>query len=210
VTTAIARAEQRLEMARQSAARVLELEAAREERAEALADCQRLAEDLGKKGLQSAEIDAVGAELTTDTNDLLHSCLGSTFTVSVQTTRTVDKGKREVDALPIIVFNSEDGYEGEVRTYSGGQKALIGEALALALTIMSCRRNGITHGLTLCRDEPTSALSHDDALAYVAMMRRASAIVNARHVLCITHNPAVADAADARINVSNGSVEVLQ
>jgi DNA repair exonuclease SbcCD ATPase subunit len=156
VTTAIARAEQRLELARQSALRILELEASRAERSEALSDCQRLAEDLGKKGLQSAEIDAVGPELTADTNDLLHSCLGSTFTVSVETTKKVEQGKREVDALPIVVFNSEDGYEGEVRTYSGGQKALIGEALALALTILSCRRNGITHGLTLCRDEPTA------------------------------------------------------
>jgi len=210
VTTAIARAEQRLDMARESAGRVLELEAARAQRAEAQADCQRLAEDLGKKGLQSAEIDAVGAELTADTNDLLHSCLGSTFTVSVETTRTVDKGKREVDALPIIVFNSDDGYEGEVRTYSGGQKALIGEALALALTILSCRRAGIDHGLTLIRDEPTASLSPEDARAYVSMMRAASAIVHARHVLCITHNDAVSNAADVQVKVANGSVEVIQ
>lgn len=210
VTTAIARAEQRLETARASATRLEELEAKRERWASELADYQRLAEDLGKKGLQSAEIDAVGPELTADTNDLLHSCLGSTFTVSVETTKKVEQGKREVDALPIIVFNSEDGYEGEVRTYSGGQKALIGEALALALTILSCRRNGITHGLTLCRDEPTAALSPDDALAYVAMMRRASAIVNARHVLCITHNDAVSNAADVQVKVANGSVEVVQ
>jgi DNA repair ATPase RecN len=42
------------------------------------------------------------------------------------------------------------------------------------------------------------------------MIRRAASIVNARHVLCITHNPAVADSADSRINVSNGTVEVVQ
>jgi len=209
VTTAIARAEQRLELARQSALRVLELESARAERSEALSDCQRLAEDLGKKGLQSAEIDAVGPELTADTNDLLHSCLGSTFTVSVETTKKVEQGKREVDALPIVVFNSEDGYEGEVRTYSGGQKALIGEALSLALTILSCRRAGIDHGLTLIRDEPTASLSPEDARAYVSMMRAASAIVHARHVLCITHNPDVVASSDCRIHVHDGTAEVV-
>jgi exonuclease SbcC len=209
-TGAVATARQRLELAQASQVRVAELEAERQGHADALSDWTRLGEDLGRNGLQAAEIDAAGPELTAITNDLLHSCLGPRFTVEIQTTRLDSKGKKELEALPIICLNSERGYEGDVRTLSGGERALVGEALQLGLTVLVCGRRGMDQEITLIRDEPTAALEPSDADIYLGSMRMAAAIVHARQVVVISHNPRVAELSDVRLQVAGGAISIEQ
>jgi len=209
-TGAVAAAQQRLELAQASQARVTELESELQRHSDALSDWSRLGEDLGRNGLQAMEVDAAGPELTATVNNLLHSCLGPKFTLEIQTTRLDAKGKKELEALPIICVNSETGYEGDVRTLSGGERALVGEALQLALTVLVCTRNGLAQDTTLIRDEPTGALEPEDVEAYIAMMRRASAIVKAKHVLVVSHQPRVAELADVRVRVASGAISIEQ
>lgn len=172
-----------------------------------LADWERLAQDLGRDGLQALEIDAAGPELTELINDLLHTCVGPRWTVSVETTRLSADGKRQIEGCEVNILDSECGVDPSKYRPSGGQHVLVGEAISLALSMLACRRAGV-QGPTLVRDETGAALDPVNARAYVAMLRRASEIVGASHVLFVSHNPDVQEMADARIVVADGKVQV--
>lgn len=196
----VALAEQGLEGARASAARVGELEAEQKALEEELADWTKLAADLGRDGLQALEIDAAGPELTELVNDLLHSCASRRWTVSIETTRVSADGKRQLEGCEVRVLDTERGREAEASTFSGGERVLLGEAVSLALTMLACRRSGL-QGVTLVRDESGAALDAANARAYVAMLRRAAELVGASRVLFVSHDSEVIELADARIDV---------
>lgn len=204
---AVAREEAALERALATAERrsvvICERAAAEAE----LADWTRLAEDLGRDGLQAAEIDAAGPELTELVNDLLGTCVGSRWTVTIETQRTSADGKKTLEGCEVRVLDTERGRDAAAETLSGGERVLVGEAIALALSLLACRRAGVDHP-TLVRDETGAALDPANARAYVAMLRRAADIVDASHVLFVSHSPEVQDLADARIVVRDGKVEV--
>lgn len=180
-----------------------ELAAAEEE----LADWMRLGDDLGRGGLQEAEIDCAAPELTELTNDLLHNCHGPRWTVSVEAQRLSADGKHELSGMEISVLDTKAGREAEAKTYSGGECVMLGEAFSLALTMVACRRAGAVHP-TLVRDESGAALSPENSRVWVAMLRRAAELLDVSHILFVSHNPEVAALADARIVVADGGVTV--
>lgn len=196
---ALAAAEERLANARKASSQ------ADEKRAEHLAatrDAQwwgRLAADVGKDGLQALEIDAAGPALTTLVNDLLESCLGSRFAVTIETQRASADGKRQIEGCDVLVTDTVRGRTDRAETFSGGERVLIGEAVSLALTMLAARRLG--SGATLVRDESGAALSPENGRAYVAMLRRAAVLARADRVLFVTHNPDLAALADSRIDL---------
>jgi len=165
-----------------------------------LADWNRLAADLGKDGLQALEIDAAGPELTARVNDLLHHCVGSRFSVLINTQPLSTDGKRTLEGCEILVTDTVGGRIAEASTFSGGERVILGEAISLALTMLGCQRAGIERP-TLVRDETGAALDPDNARAYVGMLRRAADFVGADRVLCVSHSPDVVALADARIVV---------
>lgn len=172
-----------------------------------LADWIRLAEDLGRDGLQALEIDAAGPELTELVNDLLRTCVGSRWTVSIEASRISSDGKKTLEGCEVRVLDTERGREGTAESLSGGESVLVGEAVSLALCMLACRRSGV-EGPTLVRDESGAALDPTNARAYIAMLRRAAEIVGASHVLFVSHSAEVQELADARIEVSGGKVRV--
>ncbi len=201
----VAVTEQRLTAATDARERRAALEAESAAAAAELADWNRLAADLGRDGIQSAEVDSAGPELTALTNDLLHTCHGPQFTVSIETSRLAADGRSEVEECRVQVIDSVAGREGEAREFSGGQSVIIGEAISLALTMLACRRLGAT-GITLVRDESGAALDPVAARAYIAMLRRAADFVGASRVLLVTHSDECADACDARILIEDGKI----
>jgi len=204
---AVTTLEQRLQRAQLLAARRTELHASdvRLERRQAV--WTRLGNDLGRDGLQALEIDAAGPELTASINDLLHQCVSTRWTVSIETTRRSADGKRQLEGLEVRVLDTVAGREAGAETYSGGECVLLGEAVSLALTQLACRR-GDLEGLTLIRDESGAALSPDNARRYVAMLRRAAAHIGAERVLLVSHSPEVLELCDSRLRVAGGAVEV--
>ncbi|MFZ5896787.1 MAG: hypothetical protein ACOY0T_37370 [Myxococcota bacterium] len=205
----LARAEQRLEQAVAAAERARELESERVNVEADLSDYLRLAHDLGRDGIQSAEVDSAGPELTELVNDLLHTCHGPRFTVSVETTRLSATGKDQVDECTILVTDTEGG--GRIREaskFSGGEKVLLGEAMALGLTMLACRRAGLVRP-TLFRDESGGALDADNRRAYVAMWRRAVDVIGADRVLFVSQSEDMIECADARILIGNDALKVL-
>ena len=173
----------------------IELDGVRAEQA----DWTRLAEDLGRDGLQASLVDAACAELTAVTNDLLHSCVGTRWTVSLDTQRASADGKKQLEGFVIRVLDTETGREDEAESLSGGELVLISEAISLALTSLACARAGIEDP-DLIRDESGAALDPSKARAYVAMLRRAANQMGAR-ILLVSHNPEVSELCDARIEM---------
>ena len=171
------------------------------------ADWSLVADALGRDGLQAAEIDAAGPELTELVNDLLRTCVGPRWTVTIETQKLSADGKRMLEGCEVRVLDTVAGREGAAETFSGGERVLLGEAVSLALSMLACRRAGLV-GVTLVRDETGAALDPANGRAYVAMLRRAAELVGARQTLFVTHSADLADLADARIVVGGGTAVV--
>lgn len=205
--TDVAVREERVIKARENAARRDEIQAEIDRLHPELSDWALLGEDLGRSGLQALLIDAAGPELTALVNDLLSSCYGTRFSVSIDTTRAVDNGKREKETCDINVIDTKNGRESRIETYSGGEKCLLGECISLALAMLVIRRTG-TKAPTLVRDETAAALDEEKAAAYISILRRAAEIVGASRVFFVSHQPGTAALADARLEIADGKVSV--
>lgn len=198
--TSATRAEQALVRAQETAARVAALQDERDAVAAELADLTRLELDFGRKGIQSAEVDSAGPELTELANDLLHQCHGPQFTVMVQTQRLDADGKKLIEECNIRVIDSVKGTEKDIEEHSGGELVLLGVAMRLALAMLSARRSGITDFTIVC-DEGGAALDPANNRAFLAMLRRAIAITGARHVLLVSHSEEVQKMCDHIIEI---------
>lgn len=204
------RAETVLERARESATRQAALEAERASIEEDLSDWTLLAQSLGRDGLQAAEIDSAVPELEALINDLLSTCVGR-WTVRIDTVRQSDSARKQVECLEFMILDSEPtGPASDWRpasTLSGGEAVLVGEAIALGLTMLSAARLGVDRP-TLVRDESGAALDPTKTRAYVAMLRRAVEIVRADKLLIVSHNPEVWELCDSQLVVHQGKVVV--
>lgn len=172
-----------------------------------LSDWTRLAQDLGRDGLQAMELDAALPEINTMANELLRSCHGTRFTVELRTDRLSSDGKKVIEGLPMRVIDVEKGRDADADTYSGGECVIAGEAVSLALTMLACRRSGL-QDCTIVRDESGAALDPANARAYVAMLRMAARQLGARKVFLVSHSPEIQEMCDARILVGDGTAVI--
>ena len=171
------------------------------------ADWTRLADDLGRDGLQAALVDLAGPELTQTANELLHACVGPRWTVSVETQRASADGKRTLEGCEVRVIDTLKGRDATVESLSGGERTIVAEALALALTALSCRVSGVRRP-TLIRDESGAALDGSNSEAYVAMLRRSADMIGADRVLVVSQTSVITDRCDAEIRIEEGKVRL--
>lgn len=210
--SALGAAEERLRQARETAERIdalrVDLAAAEREASE----WQRLADDLGREGIQAALVDAAGPELTQTCNYLLRECFGSRWTLQVSTQRQSADGKRMLEECEVRVIDEGDESEnaaprqGEGRTFSGGEKEILNLAFQLALAHLA-RQAGITNP-DLLLDEPAATLNEEKRARWVRMLRLAADVIGAGHVFVITHSEDIKALADARIVVERGDVTI--
>jgi exonuclease SbcC len=171
-------------------------------------DWNLLIEAFGPNGIQSLEIDAAGPTVSGIANDLLFSCFGPRFSIKFVTQMLKDDGVSYKDEFDIIVIDSEKGREGSIDGYSGGEQVVIAESVSLAIAIFNKMKSGIAWQ-TLFRDETTGPLDDENAPRYVQMLRRAREIGHFLKVYFIAHQDRLKDLADSRINIVNGTVEIL-
>lgn len=200
-TSAVATTGARLSAAQAAAARVLELEEKRGRLEEHLSDWVKLGEDLGRKGLQNALIDAAGPEITTLANDLLHAAFGPRFSIRLETQRIGADGSL-LETFEITVLDTQEGREAPGKTFSGGERVILSEALSLALTTIVCRRSGVERP-TIVRDEGAAALDDASARQWVAMLRRCGDLIGVDRFLIVSHSRAVQELCDVRLPVGN-------
>lgn len=172
-----------------------------------LDDWKHLQRALGPQGIQALEIDAAGPEVSDLANDLLHACYGHRFTVSLVTTTLKADGKGTKEVFDLLVIDTLRGTEGSAGQLSGGEQVLIGEALALAIAVYNTRRSSIPM-LDLFRDECAGALSQDNAVRYIEMLRKAIALGGFHRCYFIAHQQELWELADSRLLVEHGTVRV--
>lgn len=167
-------------------------------------DWEHLERAFGPNGIQAIEIDAAGPNVTAIANDLLSSCYGSRFQVRIDTTEPA-KSKRGLmkEVFDVAILDGQAGREG--KKGSGGEMVIVETAMRLAISIYNGRRSGYALR-TLWLDEMTGALSPENAIRYVQMLRRALHLGAYHQCLMISHAPAVWQQADARLYVSAGRV----
>lgn len=169
-------------------------------------DWRHLQSALGRDGIQALEIDASGPEVSDLTNDLLHSCYGPRFTVTLQTTALKADGKGTKEVFDLRVLDTEAGADISASDLSGGHRVIVGEALSLAIAIYNTRRSSMPiHDLF--RDECAGALSTEfsnNAMRYLSMLRRAIKLGKFSRCFFITHERQLMNAADARILFQGG------
>jgi exonuclease SbcC len=171
---------------------------------EDLGDWRLLEQALGKDGVQALEIDAAGPEVAQLTNELLTACYGPRFSIAFETLRTKRDGG-QAEAFDVRVFDG--GHERPVEALSGGERVVVGEAVGLALAIYNARKNAVRFE-TFWRDETAGALDPENAAAYVRMLRRARELAGAFQIVFVAHQPEVYEAADVRLVVEGGRIQV--
>ena len=196
------------EAAADAARRQAELLAVRASLEEAVADAGVLADALGIGGVVSLEIDAAGPAITANMNRLLHGAYGPRFTAEVNATRPSKDGRRTIDECTIAVTDTTSARSTprDVRSFSGGERAILASAFHFALCHFICESRGVV-APTIFADEPGSAMG-DQIGAWVDMVRAGARMVGARHMVVVTHSPLVVDAADSVVRVEGGRVVV--
>lgn len=202
---ALGRANDRLERRRADEEKAAALELAADRERLELADWTLLEEALGPNGIQALEVDASGPAVAEIANHLLESCYSARFSIGFRTIRPKKTGKGYVEDFEVLVYDG--GQERDVEDLSGGERVVIGETIALALSIFNAKRSGIRWTQTF-RDETAGALDGENALAYVELLRRAREVGGLDQVVFVAHQPDVFEAADARLVFDHGRVSL--
>lgn len=204
--TSLALAQTNLKYVRSVEQRQKELNAQATTLRDTVADWTRLAQDLGRDGLQAEEVAGASAEINEIANELLRSSGDTQYTIELSTTKLTKDGKKEVEGCPINVYNSETGQWQPGETLSPGQRAFVNLALSLTFATIGCK--GLATRPTIFLDEPTAGLSEDKRPFYLAMLRYALRKNNASKILYVAHTRDLIDAADGRIGVSDGKLVI--
>lgn len=167
------------------------------------ADAVHLMTDL--EAMRALEIDAAGPTLMAVANDILRTCHGPRWSVTIQTTRQHSKQKREIEDFIVLVHDGQSGRTVSGERLSKGEGVVVGESLALAVTVLGCQHAELQEP-TLVRDETGDGLSTQNGHVYVAMLRYAAGKVRASKVLLVSHREELAAAADTTLLVQGGRV----
>lgn len=173
-----------------------------------LLEWRGFAKDLGKGGLADLEIDAAGPEITSLGNALLVAADLAKFSLQIITqSEKADGGMK--DDFDVLIMDNTDGRGWRpMRTFSGGQRTLIQEALMIAIALYVNARAAMPMR-TLFRDETGAALDRENARRYVEMLRKARELGEFHHVFFISHNDDCKEMADAQIQVANGGARLV-
>lgn len=173
-----------------------------------LSDWRVIESALGRDGIQTFEVDAAGPAVAAIVNDLL-ACWSARFALKFETLRAKKGDSGYTEVFDILVYDNEGNAWRKVEDLCGGEKVFVKEALSLGIAVYNARRSG-QGWRTFFRDEADGALSEHNAVAYLAMLRRALELGGFEQVLFITHRPSLWERADARLHVHDGRVDVAE
>jgi DNA repair protein SbcC/Rad50 len=169
------------------------------------AGLQTLEQACGPTGVQALEMDAAGPGISNMVNEILRVAYGGRF--SVQLVTQIDKttgGKREI--CDIEVLDAEKGWRGPLSAASGGEQVVLEAALRLGFGAYLRAQGGDWR--TVWLDEADGALDAKRAERFPSMMRAASTMSGAHHLLIVSHRETVWRQADSVIWLAGGEVRI--
>lgn len=158
-----------------------------------------LSKALSNDGIIALSIDDAGPTIAGLANDLLMSCYGPRFSLSLRTQEETQKGDVR-ETFDIRVFDAERDDDKSVGDMSGGERIWINECLTRAIALFNAQTSGRKYG-TLFADESDGALDPERKQMFMAMKRRVLEIGQYEQEFFISHTPELWDMADKIIDV---------
>ncbi|MHB8408302.1 MAG: hypothetical protein ACYDHY_09490 [Acidiferrobacterales bacterium] len=158
-----------------------------------------LAKALGNDGIIALSIDDAGPELSQLTNELLASCYGPRFTISIQTQVRTAKGELR-EGFEILVHDAADGTSTPIARKSGGEQVWLNEAITRAIALYLARTSGRQYR-TLFSDEADGALDLAHKRQFMAMKRRVLELGGYEQEFFVSQTPELWAMADTVIDL---------
>jgi len=166
-----------------------------------------LAKALGNDGIVALSIDDAGPTLSGLANDLLLSCYGPRFTVSLKTQVETTKGELR-EGFSIVVHDAQSGESKELDHMSGGERVWINECLTRAIALYLAQNSGCRYE-TLFSDEADGPLDEERKRMFMAMKREVLRLGGYRREFFISQTPELTAMADAVIDLDEMWEEVV-
>jgi DNA repair protein SbcC/Rad50 len=158
-----------------------------------------LAKALSNDGVIALCIDDAGPTLSSLANDLLLSCYGPRFSVSIKT--QLETARKELkEGFDIAVFDSEARDSKSVSVMSGGEKVWIDQCLTRAIALYLARTSGCRYQ-TLFSDEADGALDSDRKRMFTRMKREVLRLGGYEREYFVSQTPELCSMADAVIDL---------
>lgn len=158
-----------------------------------------LAKAFSNNGIVALSIDDAGPHLTRIVNQLMTSCFGSRFTVSILTQTETGKGELRED-FEIMVHDAESNKSTSVTVMSGGEQIWINEALIRGIALYLSEASGHSSE-TLFSDEADGPLDPQKKLQFLRMKREVLRIGGYKREFYISHTPDIVMLADSKIDM---------
>jgi exonuclease SbcC len=160
-----------------------------------------LSKGLGPDGVVALCIDDVGPTLSSLANELLLSCYGPRFTVSIAT--QIESAKKELkEGFDIIVFDAQTHSAKSVSLMSGGERIWINAALTRAIAIYLAQSAGQRYQ-ALFTDEADGPLDVERKRMFVAMKREVLRLGGHEQEFWVSHTPELWTLADLVIDLES-------
>jgi exonuclease SbcC len=153
----------------------------------------------GNDGIIALSIDDAGPTLSAYANELLLSCYGPRFTVSIRTQVETAKGEAR-EGFDVVVFDAETEDEKSVSTMSGGERVWINEALTRAIALYLAKESGQQYQ-TLFTDEADGPLDPERKRMFMQMKREVLRIGGYHREFFISQTPELWEMADETISI---------
>ncbi len=164
-----------------------------------ISEWELTAKGIGPDGIIALSIDDAGPAISAIANDIMMSCYGSRYTVSIETQRTLKTGAKK-EQFQVRVWDAETNESKMLQSMSGGQKVYVTEAIFGAMGIYQKEAQEIQYH---CRfsDESDGALDHGKKIEFVKMKRELLKKGGYDREIFISHTPELWSLADRRIDL---------
>jgi len=167
-----------------------------------ISEWQIVARGLSPTGIPALRVDQALPAISVLATDILETSFKeSRYSVELISQKLDAKGKKALETLEVVI--RRDGDVLPAKKLCGGESILVSESLALGIAMY----RGPVGGMLL-RDEIAASLDQKRARVYTEMLRAAIRQSGQRLALFITHEQACVEAADARLLVANGRIEI--
>jgi exonuclease SbcC len=159
-----------------------------------------LAKAFGNDGIVALSIDDAGPTLSSIVNDLLQSCYGSRFTMSIQTQTETAKGEVR-EGFDIVVHDAKTDESKSVTLMSGGEQVWINEAMARGIALYLAQNSGAQYE-TLFSDEADGPLDPERKKQFMRMKREVLRIGGYKREFFVSQHPDNWALADKQIDMT--------
>jgi exonuclease SbcC len=164
-----------------------------------LANWNLFARCMSNDGLIALAIDDAGPALSALANDLLLSCYGPRFTVSIHTLLETAKGEQK-EGFDIVVHDGDTGQSKSVGLMSGGERTFVEACMTRAIALYLARHTGRRY-TTLFTDEADGALDPQRKRMFMAMKREVLRLGGYEREFFVSQTPELTAMADKVIDL---------